>query len=136
MALLTFDSTQIGDSLISISAADYLVTPPREVAGLWRATAVLDVESRNRLQVAAAIVRMRRDTPALLHAALSAIMELLGTSGVVELFDDDGVTRMRHTDDTWVLTNVQPPEPADGFGGRYMGGIRVEFKGATDWIED
>lgn len=136
MALLKFDAVQIGDGLISISAADTLVTPPREVAGLWRATAVLDVESRNRLQVAVAVVWLRRATPAALHAAMSAIMELLGTSGVVEHYDDDGVTRLRHTDATWVLTNVQPPEPAEGFGGRFMTGIRVEFKGATDWIDD
>lgn len=134
--ILKFDGAQIGDGLVSLVPGDYLLTPPREVAGLWRDTAVLDVESRNRLQVATAVVRFRRDTPAALHAAISAVMAMLGTSGVVEEFDDDGVTRLRHTDATWVLSNVEPGQPREGFGGRVADEVRVEFKGTTNWIDD
>lgn len=125
---LHFQSTQIGDGVVSIAPDAQPQTPAAVLTGLYRETAGLDVSSANLLYAVEITVYWQRATPEALTIAVQTAQRLVHKTGDF-VVREDGVVVLRGVN--WTLTQATKPAVPSGFGGRFVREWVVRFEGTT-----
>lgn len=124
---LTFEGEQIGDHLIKVVPADHARTLPAVRTGLYQQRAAINTDSTNYLYARQFHVTLKRGNPVLLDRAVLALQELQGRTGDIDTVQDADTVLYEQ----WTIESVDPPDVADGFGGRYARSVVITAIGVT-----
>lgn len=129
--LLYFGGAVMGDVLLDCVTSHVAEVPAQPVPGIGRSLAGLANDGRNLLYTIVCGVKIKRSLPADLLWACHAIQIQQGTSGIVQIKTDHGAAVRVLTDSSWILRQCQRPSIREGFGGRIVDRLEIEFVGTT-----